>query len=301
MSGQDGVRGLCRWAPVLLGLVLGVASSPAAAESAPDGTIAYLAMASGTWQVWVVSADGGAARQVTRSPSEKSRVSWFRGGESLLVNTIDGELLRVDVRTGAEKTVAAPGPGVLDAVLSPDGSQVAYSAPTPEGDDNDLWTLGLDSGEARKIVSLPGLQLEPAWSRDGRWIYFVSSVDSPTRDVWRVPVGRGPLEKMSARSEYSFEVAVGRGGDLAYSNNATGDYEIYVRAGVAAPKRLTSSPGLDGHPSWSDDGAELVFHSSRGGALQVWRLSLSGGDARQLTHQPGGARNPVWRAEGAAR
>jgi TolB protein len=274
--------------------VLGVAWASFPAHATSESPIAYLAATEGLWQVWVVGVEGGEGRQVTRSPSDKSRVSWFPDGRSLLVNTMNGELFRVDLATGADQIIGVPAPGRVDAVLSPDGSPIAFSFATAPGDDNDLWVMEVRGDGARKLLALPGLQLEPTWSRDGRWIYFVSSVTGPEREIWRVPTAGGALEKVSVLADYSFEIAAGPDGALAYSNNATGDYEIYVRSESGVARQLTESPGLDGHPSWSADGTELVFHSVRSGSPQVWHLRRDGGAARRVTDHPGGARNPVW-------
>lgn len=47
-------------------------------------------------------------------------------------------------------------------------------------------------------------------------------------------------------------------------------------------------------PSWSPDGKELAFVSTREGKSQVFVLSRSGGEAKQITFCKNGARNPVW-------
>lgn len=54
----------------------------------------------------------------------------------------------------------------------------------------------------------------------------------------------------------------------------------------ALVKRLTTNPAADVNPRWSPDGNEIYFLSSRSGSMQVWRLPLSGGEARQVTNEP---------------
>jgi dipeptidyl aminopeptidase/acylaminoacyl peptidase len=48
---------------------------------------------------------------------------------------------------------------------------------------------------------------------------------------------------------------------------------------------LTSHPDNDWEPRWAVDGS-LYFLSDRSGSAQVWRLSPSGGDPRQVTELP---------------
>ncbi|HET9482473.1 MAG TPA: S9 family peptidase, partial [Xanthomonadales bacterium] len=63
---------------------------------------------------------------------------------------------------------------------------------------------------------------------------------------------------------------------------------IWVRslAGNAGPKRLTTKGTSSATPRWSHDGRSIYFLSARGGSNQVWRVDLSGGDARQVTDYP---------------
>ena len=52
-----------------------------------------------------------------------------------------------------------------------------------------------------------------------------------------------------------------------------------------AARRLTTAEAGDWSPRWSGDGT-LYFLSSRSGSAQVWRLSLAGGEAEQVTRLP---------------
>ncbi|HVF33945.1 MAG TPA: S9 family peptidase, partial [Candidatus Saccharimonadia bacterium] len=63
---------------------------------------------------------------------------------------------------------------------------------------------------------------------------------------------------------------------------------IWLRAldGAGAPKRLTTKGTSSTTPRWSPDGRSVYFLSARGGTNQVWRVDLSGGDARQVTDYP---------------
>jgi dipeptidyl aminopeptidase/acylaminoacyl peptidase len=52
------------------------------------------------------------------------------------------------------------------------------------------------------------------------------------------------------------------------------------------PRRLTRDPANDNNPRWSPDSRTLYFLSTRSGSSQVWRLSLEGGEAMQVTRLP---------------
>ncbi|HYM35176.1 MAG TPA: hypothetical protein VET48_07230, partial [Steroidobacteraceae bacterium] len=48
----------------------------------------------------------------------------------------------------------------------------------------------------------------------------------------------------------------------------------------ATAKRITSNPENDGSPQWSRVSGHIYFLSSRTGSQQVWRMSLTGGEAQ---------------------
>jgi dipeptidyl aminopeptidase/acylaminoacyl peptidase len=51
-------------------------------------------------------------------------------------------------------------------------------------------------------------------------------------------------------------------------------------------RRLTTHPASDSQARWSADGKDLYFLSSRSGSSQVWRISIAGGEAEQVTDLP---------------
>lgn len=52
------------------------------------------------------------------------------------------------------------------------------------------------------------------------------------------------------------------------------------------PRPLTSHPAADYNPRWAPDGTSVFFLSTRSGSSQVWRISVQGGEAQQVTRLP---------------
>jgi len=68
-------------------------------------------------------------------------------------------------------------------------------------------------GVVRQITNGPGEDARPAWSPDGRWIYF-SSDRSGRNEIWRVaPDGRDPVQITTAGAN---TVVVSRDGEWLY-------------------------------------------------------------------------------------
>ena len=70
------------------------------------------------------------------------------------------------------------------------------------------------------------------------------------------------------------------------NNKATTGLWLRAVDGTQAPRRITAHGINSVGPRWSPDGRALYFLSSRSGSMQVWRLDLGGGEARQATDFP---------------
>src|SRR5215469_10926076 len=80
-------------------------------------------------------------------------------------------------------------------------------------------------------------------------------------------------------------VFVQRDTDLAANRGRTTLWLLALAAG-ARPQQLTDPSGGDSSPRWAPDSRTLYFLSTRSGSQQVWRLVLSGAEARRLTDFP---------------
>lgn len=92
------------------------------------------------------------------------------------------------------------------------------------------------------------------------------------------------------------------GWHIAFASNQEGDDDIYV---VELPGlhrnhpytvKLTDDDGWqsDKRPSFSPDGAQIVFHSNRSGRNQIWLVNADGTNLRQLTDMDADCWAPVW-------
>ena len=245
-----------------------------------------------------MQADGTNQRRLSTSPYDKSRVSWLPHGDELLVSGNQGQLVRLDVASGTETPISAPLAGIQDAIVSPDGGRIAFSLSTAESiDDNNIWIMNIDGSMPRKLTNMPALQHEPSWHPDGQSLYFVSGPGGQSHDIWRLSLVDKRTEQLTVGQLYNFNVAVAPTGEIAFSSNRSGNYEIWRWLEGTEPQALTRDPGLDAAPTFSPDGQSLIFESSRGGTLNLWRVGLKGDiatDPVQLTFHTVGARAPAW-------
>ncbi|HRC58830.1 MAG TPA: S9 family peptidase, partial [Kofleriaceae bacterium] len=60
----------------------------------------------------------------------------------------------------------------------------------------DLWLASVDGAQVRRLTTHPDADSSPAWSPDGRWIYF-SSTRGGSAQVWRIAAAGGEAEQVT--------------------------------------------------------------------------------------------------------
>ena len=111
---------------------------------------------------------------------------------TLLAQTASAKGLTIDDMLAMQR--------VGEPVVSPDGRQVAFSVRDTDYDANrgrlDVWVATVDGASVRRLTTHPENDSEPRWTRDGRWIYFLSSRGGSSQ-VWRIAAGGGEAEQVT--------------------------------------------------------------------------------------------------------
>jgi Tol biopolymer transport system component/DNA-binding winged helix-turn-helix (wHTH) protein len=81
---------------------------------------------------------------------------------------------------------------------SPDGRYLSF-----ESINQDYYHIGLievPEGTPHLLATFPGTNTgAPSWSRDGAWIYFYSSHDPRSFELWKMPVHGGPPQRVTTK------------------------------------------------------------------------------------------------------
>jgi len=146
----------------------------------PDGrTIAFISDKSGVEEIWLMNQDGtGEPRQITTGgDTYKYAIAWSPDGTKILWNDKMLRLAFVDVATKAVTVVATAEAGEITQFhWSPDSRWIAYGMPERETV-NRIYLYSLDSKKAFPATDVWYNSGDPAFSRDGKFLFFVSDRD----------------------------------------------------------------------------------------------------------------------------
>ena len=163
-------------------------------------------------------------------------------------------------------------------------------------------------GRLTTVTDSLWLNHSPAWSADGRWLFFVSNRDGP-RDIYGLPIstdGRagGSLLRLSTGlGAHSISLAA-NGSRLAYSRyaNRTSVWSLPIPTNppvtTVAATRVTNANETIETMSISPDGKWLLYDSDLTGNADIFRLSLAGGEPEQLTTDPADDFSPITSPDG---
>ena len=135
-----------------------------------------------------------------------------------------------------------------EPTFSPDGETIAYVS--DRTGNFEIFLKQVSGGPDVNITNNPAEDVQPAFSPDGKQIAFVSTRES-ARDLGYENFGVPPT-----------------GGD------------IWVMPALGGkPRRIAESGNF---PSWSADGASIVYMGGRAWNKQIYRVPAGGGEAREV-------------------
>ncbi|MEM8500316.1 MAG: hypothetical protein AAF542_20040 [Pseudomonadota bacterium] len=258
--------------------------------------IAFLGQVNNYWQVFVIDEESRELLQVTNDHGDKAKISWYPDGKSLLINELEGRLYRYYLREQKKVEIVTKVRGFSDAVLSPDGMKIAFSLSTAGSiDANNIWMMNSDGSQLERIVNKKNLQHEPSWGPKSLELYYLSGQGGQEHNIWVFNLSSRNTEALTSGQLYNFDVDVSQSGQIAYSSNRHGTYEIRIKDIQSDLDKSLTEHRYGMRPSWSRDESEIAYVSLRDGIPNIWILSVQNPqEERRLTGFDEGARMPVW-------
>lgn len=275
----------------------------------PDGQqLVFVSTRRGKPQLWRIPLGGGEARALTHLPNGATQPVWSPDGARLLL------VSRVNAQERAEEDQH----GVSNTPLDPEAQEkfdrqrqkeeaekadprvverTIYRAGTEYFDDRraHVYVLELASGAVVRLSEGEYDHQYPAWSADGRYVYFSAkrsgdTDDSLTTDLLRVPARGGRAKRVLQVQAWGLQALPSPDGKhLAYlavpKRRASGQNHRLMVADVDGKnaRRLAASVDAEfGQLAWRRDGKALLFTSPQRGEVGLYAVTLADDRVRRV-------------------
>ena len=193
----------------------------------PDGAwVAFVNRISGNFDVWIQSTAGGRAHRITSHKADDYYPAW-----------------------------------------SPDGERLYFVSQRSDAA-GDIWTIRIRRirsrmaarGEAERVTRYFGFDGYPTLSPDGRRLAWVSD-RSGRQEIWLRDLESDSTKQITfeGATQPAWSPVEDRLACTTFRSGASSNGDIWLVDLNGGAKALTRGPAMDGFPSWSKEGDELVY------------------------------------------
>jgi Tol biopolymer transport system component len=269
---KNGRRSLWR-IPVIGGAPRLLLEDAADVDTSPDGDrIAYISAATG-------GAGARAQLMVARSDGTGSRELWSRGSAAL-----------------------------ISPRWSPDGKRISVGTTGNQNTPNAVVVVDVSNGSSRDYPAPNGAVLSnAAWDGTGKGLVVAEGVGitalqrGSSGRLFRLDTRSGEYQPLGWLENFPSTIALLPDGRLVLSSLLVRQSlrEVSIDANNLVDGRwLTSGMSIDRQPVYSPDGRAVMFSSNRGGALDLWEVSVETGELHRVTDDPADDWDPEYGPDG---
>ena len=226
-------------------------------------------------QIYSCRMDGSDLQKITTDPVIHLSPAWSSDGKKILFTSYlsgNPDLYVYTVDDGSTQSLSSYEGLDSGGAADPQSNWVAFSG---LGDsDADLFMVSMSGGPRRLLLKGVGLDVDPTFSRDGKYLAFVSGrFGNP--HIFVAELKRSLLGSLKVVKDRRLTWAGWYNGNPAFSwdsqkiafagfDKEIGRFDLFLMdVDGRNLERLTLKSGDNESPSWSPNDQLLVFHSSR--------------------------------------
>jgi Tol biopolymer transport system component len=217
----------------------------------PDGRrLAFSSKRSGSFDIYVMNADGKGTRRLTSTKEDDSHPTWSPDGTRIAFARAPGDIYVLNADGSGALRISHPTVEEAEPAWSPDGDWIAYVRRTPGSPIREVWVVRPDGSDAHAVTSLGASSYTPAWSPDSSRIVFTSNVEGELYELYTIGVDGKGRRAVAATIESMFEPAWSPDGTRIAFSEAGAIFTVEL-GGSGEPTKLTDTDNNDSSPAWN--------------------------------------------------
>ena len=263
-------------------------------------------------EVRIIGLDGRGQRTLLKDPQVLSYdlMDWSADGRliaAVFEHKTESDLVLISPRDSSIRVLKRFSSGLPGrAVFSRDSRYVAYDAPVGPDHKGDIFLISMDGKDDRPLIQYPTNEFLAGWSPKGDSLIFGSD-RTGSNGIWHVAFKQGRTqgdpELLKGDVGRLIPLTVTQSGSV-FSLLDVGMADVFMAelGSKDPPARISEQfVGTRSFPSFSPDGASLLYQSQRGpGSAALYVRSLASGQERTIRPRLVNFMKPRWADRGRA-